>query len=136
MNETITDHSLQLSEEMIIVIAIWLSGNGYTKDISTKPFKLSTLVTCFIELGILRSKPALIWRQLKRTSIPASFPASQWGEMALCVLGACRPSAHWQASAERWIDSNREKLIAVDALNPDAPRLSGIEDRFYHRLDG
>jgi hypothetical protein len=117
---------LSLSTPMFIATVIWLVGNNY-KDM-TAPMKLSILVRCFIELGILRSSPAIIWRRLNRTSVPATFPGTKFQENALCVLLACRPSAHWMSSAERWIDDNRDMLIASRALNPEAPRMCVLRD--------
>ena len=117
---------VSLSTPMFIAVVIWLVGNNY-KDM-TAPMKLSTLVKCFQDLGILRSSPRQIWRRLNRTSVPATFPGLKFQENALCVLLACRPSAHWMSSAERWIDDNRDMLIANRALNPEAPRMCVLRD--------
>jgi len=73
-------------------------------------------VQCLCDLGILRSRPKLIWRALKKTSIPATFPTREAAKRALAVLFVCCPSAHWQGIALAWVEANRPLLIEKRAL--------------------
>jgi len=119
------DTKIGLSNTMIAATVMWLVGNGH-KDMNAK-LKLSTLVQCYRELGILRGNPKQIWRQLNRTRIPANFPGTEVLRVALEIVFACRVSAHWQESAEKWIDDNRAMLIERRALDPEAPRLCVLQ---------
>jgi hypothetical protein len=111
---------MTLSNPMMIALSMWLCGHDY-KDMNA-PLKLSTLLQCLRDLGILRGNQKQIERALKRTSIPATFPVREVGKWALIVLFVCKPSATWQASADGWIEKNRTLLIEKGALLPDATR--------------
>ena len=113
------DRTMRLSATMVAATVFWLVGNGY-KDWNAQ-LKLSTLVQCYRELGILRGTPRQIWRQLNRHQVPARFVANAVTGVALEVIFACRVSPHWLTSAEKWIDDNRAMLIAQGALDPEAP---------------
>lgn len=105
---------IKLSQEALQAIALWLLLNGYTEPNSM--VSRQALARCMNELGMVIGSPRRIFRNIKRTQTPDSFPMPETSRWALIAIFANEFNPDWFSIAKHWTERNHDALIASGAI--------------------
>jgi hypothetical protein len=101
------EESHTLNKNVIRAMVAWLVLNRHEDVEGT--IKLSELVKCWVELGVLKATPTKIWNAVNKTLIPASFPVGECAKWTMIIFIACNKylRMNWEDQAMKWIENNK-----------------------------
>jgi hypothetical protein len=101
-----SEESHTLNKNVVRAMVAWLVLNHHEDVAGT--IKLSELVKCWVELGVIRATPTKIWNAVNKTMIPASFPVGEAAKWTMIIFIACSKYVfrNWEETALKWIEEN------------------------------